>query len=90
VTLVQSAAGQSGNVMDKTVSGTKGPGLAEFAMWKGGTYDVYVSADGVNPSNTEIAQQMTSGLPDEANCDDGGGGNTLFHNSFNVIFRKNF
>jgi len=91
VTLVQSAAGQPGNVMDKTVTGTKGPGLGEFAMWKGGTYDVYISADGVNPSNSEIATQMTSGLPDEAECGDGGGGgNTLFHNSFNVIFRKNF
>lgn len=91
VTLVQGTAGQPGNVMDKTVTGTKGPGLAEFAMWKGGTYDVYVSADGVNPNNTEIATQMTSGLPDEVNCDDGGGGgNTLFHNSFTVTFRKNF
>ena len=91
VTLVQGSAGQPGNVMDKTVTGTKGPGLAEFAMWKGGTYDVYVSADGVNPSNTEIATQMTSGLPDELECNDGGGGgNTLFHNSFTVTFRKNF
>jgi CRP-like cAMP-binding protein len=91
VTLVQSAAGQPGNVMDKTVTGTKGAGLAEFAMWKGGTYDVYVSTDGVNPSNTEIATQMTSGLPDELECNDGGGGgNTLFHNSFTVTFRKNF
>jgi len=33
---------------------------------------------------------MTSGLPDEANCGTSPGGNTLFHNSFNVIFRKNF
>jgi CRP-like cAMP-binding protein len=91
VTLVQGTAGQPGNVMDKTVTGTKGPGMAEFAMWKGGTYDVYVSADGVNPSNSEIATQMTSGLPDEVECNDGGGGgNTLYHNSFNVIFRKNF
>jgi hypothetical protein len=90
VTLVQVTAGTTGNALDKTVSGTKGPGLAEFAMWKGGGYDVYVTTDGANPSNTEIARGMTSGLHVEANCSDGGGGNTLFHNSFNVIFRKNF
>jgi CRP-like cAMP-binding protein len=90
VTLVQSPAGQHGNVMDKTLSGTKGPGQAEFTMWKGGTYDVYVSGDGANPGNTEIARQLTSGLPDEALCPSSPGGNTLFHNSFSVIFRKNF
>jgi len=89
VTLVQVPAGTTGPVMDKTISGTKGPGLSEFTMWKGGTYDVYVTTDGVNPSNTEIARQMTSGLPDEASCSSSPGGNTLFHNSFNVIFRKN-
>ena len=58
-------------------------------MWKGGTYDVYISADGANPSNPEIARNMTSGLPDESECGSSPGGNTLFHNSFNVIFRKN-
>ena len=90
VTVLQVTGGTTGNPLDKSVTGTKGPGLAEFAMWKGGGYDVYVSTDGVNPSNSEIAGGMTSGLPDEAECSDGGGGNTLFHNSFNVIFRKNF
>jgi CRP-like cAMP-binding protein len=90
VTLVQVQAGTTGNVLDKTVSGTKGPGLAEFVMWKGGGYDVYITNDGVNPSNPEIARQMTSGLPDEESCSSSPGGNTLFHNSFNVIFRKNF
>ena len=89
VTLVQVPAGSPGPVMDKTISGTKGPGLAEFTMWKGGTYDVFISADGVNPSNPEIARNMTSGLPDESECGSSPGGNTLFHNSFNVIFRKN-
>jgi hypothetical protein len=83
--------GQIGNVLDKAVSGIKGPGLAEFVMWKGAEYDVYISADGVNPANTEIAQQLHSNFTDEAMCNDGGGGgNTLFHNSFNVIFQKNF
>lgn len=90
VILVQTPHGQTGNVLDKTVSGTKGPGLAEFTLWKGATYDVYITEDGVNPANTEIAQELHSNFPDESNCPDGGGGNTLFHNSFNVIFRKNF
>jgi len=91
VTLVQVPHGQIGNVLDKAVSGIKGPGLAEFVMWKGAEYDVYISADGVNPANTEIAQQLHSNFTDEAMCNDGGGGgNTLFHNSFNVIFQKNF
>ena len=90
VTLVQSPHRQPGNVLDKTVSGFKGPGKAEFTMWKGAEYDVYVSGDGVNPTNTEIARQVNSNFADEANCSDGGGGNTLYHNSFSVIFRKNF
>lgn len=90
ITLVQVPSGQNGNVLDKAVSGVKGPGLLEFVMWKGGTYDVYITADGANPANTEIARQMTSGFTDEENCSDGAGGNTLFHNSFSVIFRKNF
>ncbi len=90
VTLVQSPHGQPGNVLDKSVSGTKGPGLAEFTMWKGGVYAVYVSTDGANPANTEIAGDLHSAFPDEASCPDGGGGNTLYHNSFSLIFRKNF
>ncbi len=91
VTLVQVPHGQIGNVLDKAVSGIKGPGMTEFVMWKGAEYDVYVSADGANPANTEIAQQLHSNFTDEAICSDGGGGgNTLFHNSFNVIFQKNF
>lgn len=90
VILVQTPNGQPGNVLDKQVSGSKGPGLAEFIMWKMAEYGVYVSGDGANPGNTEIAQPLHSNFTDEANCDSGGGGNTLFHNSFSVIFRKNF
>ncbi len=90
VTLVQSPAGELGNVQDKTVSGTKGPGKAEFIMWKFAEYAVYVTTDGANPSSTDIARPLHSNFTDEANCADGGGGNTLFHNSFAVKFRKNF
>ena len=90
VTLVQTPNGQPGNVLDKQMSGSKGPGKAEFLMWKMAEYSVYVSGDGVNPGNSEIAQPLHSNFTDEATCDSGGGGNTLFHNSFNVVFRKNF
>ncbi len=90
VTLVQTPNGQPGNVLDKQVSGSKGPGQAEFLLWKMAEYSVYVSGDGVNPGNSEIAQPLHSNFTDEAECSSGGGGNTLFHNSFSVVFRKNF
>ena len=90
VLLVQAPADQIGNVLDKMVSGTKGPGLAEFVMWKGAQYAVYVSTDGVNPSNSDIARPLHPNFTDEAVCSDGDGGNTLFHNSFSVVFQKNF
>ena len=90
VMLVQSPNGQPGNAIDKQMSGSKGPGLAEFLMWKFAEYGVYVSSDGANPGSSEIAQPLHSGFADEQECSPGQGGNTLFHNSFSVIFRKNF
>ncbi|PKO20837.1 MAG: hypothetical protein CVU38_17965 [Chloroflexi bacterium HGW-Chloroflexi-1] len=91
VTLVQTPAGQPGNVLDKSVSGDKGPGQAEFVMWKEAEYDAYVTTDGINPASTDIARKLNSNFTDEALCGDGGGGgNTLFHNSFNVVFQKTF
>ena len=90
VTFVQTPAGQVGNVLDKMVTGTKGPGLAEFVMWHFANYDVYATNDGTNPAGSDIAQGLNSNFVDEAACADGGGGNTLFHNSFNVVFVKNF
>ncbi len=90
VLLVQSPNGQPGNVLDKQVTGSKGPGQAEFIMWKMAEYAVYVTGDGANPGSTEIAQPVHSNFTDEAECPQGGGGNTLFHNSFSVVFRKNF
>jgi CRP-like cAMP-binding protein len=90
VQLVQVPHGQIGNVLDRAVSGSKGPGRAEFIMWKLAEYDVYITGDGTNPASTDIARQMHSNFADEENCGDGGGGNTLFHNSFNVVFQKSF
>ena len=74
VTFVQTPAGQAGNVLDKMVTGTKGPGLAEFVMWHFANYDVYATNDGVNPAGGDIAQGLNSNFVDEAACADGGGG----------------
>ncbi|MGQ9840840.1 MAG: cyclic nucleotide-binding domain-containing protein [Anaerolineae bacterium] len=90
VLLIQSPAGQPGNVLDKALTGSKGPGKAEFIMWKGAEYAVYVSTDGANPASSDIAQPVHSNFTDEEMCADGGGGNTLFHNSFSLVFQKNF
>lgn len=90
VTIIQVPAGQPGNVLDKAISGVKGPGLAEFIMWKGAQYGVYISEDGANPTSSDIAEPLHSNFTDEAMCAEGGGGNTLFHNSFNLVFQKNF
>jgi CRP-like cAMP-binding protein len=90
VTLVQSPQDQIGNVLDKSVSGAKGPGKLEFIMWKNATYAVYVTEDGANPANGDVAQPLHPNFTDEANCSDGGGGNTLYHNSWAVTFRKNY
>ena len=90
VTIVQTPADQIGNVLDKMVTGTKGPGLAEFVMWKFAQYAVYATNDGASPTGSDVAQGMNANFTDEAACADGGGGNTLFHNSFSVVFVKNF
>lgn len=90
VMLVQSPNGQPGNVLDKMVSGSKGPGKAEFVMWKGAEYSVYVTNDGANPASTDVAQPVHSNFTDESECGDGGGGNTLFHNSFSLVFQKTY
>jgi len=90
VMIVQTPADQIGNVIDKMVTGTKGPGQAEFVMWKFAQYAVYATSDGANPTGSDVAQGLNANFTDEAACADGGGGNTLFHNSFNVVFVKNF
>ena len=90
VMVVQTPADQIGNVLDKMVTGTKGPGMAEFVMWKGAQYAVYISNDGTNPTGSDIAVPLHPNFTDEASCEDGGGGNTLFHNSFKVVFQKTY
>ncbi len=88
VWVVQAVYNNLGRVLDKQRTGAKGPGKAEFLMWKHGTYSVFISFDGVHPASSDIAQPLTSALPDEAMCKDGGGGNTLYHNSFHLTFKK--
>jgi hypothetical protein len=74
VTLIQSPRDQIGSVLDKMVSGTKGPGKTEFVMWKMAEYAVYVTEDGANPASTDIAQPLHSNFTDESNCSDSDGG----------------
>jgi hypothetical protein len=87
VVLVQTSDGNPGDILDRTVSGAKGPGKGEFTMWKGALYMVFVSGGDGSPASTDMARGMTSAFADEAQCPDGGG-NTLFHNSFEVIFQR--
>lgn len=89
VLVVQSNRGDPGNILDRMPSGAKGPGLAEFVMWKMAEYTVFIANPDGTPGSTDFAQPLHSNFTDEANCDDGGGGgNTLFHNSFEVIFQR--
>jgi CRP-like cAMP-binding protein len=95
--VIQSVAGNPGNIVDKKRTEQKDywlmnpeNGRVTLDMYKHGGYSVFISNDGVNPASTDITQKLASDFPDEANCPDGGGGNTLYHNSFSVIFRKNW
>ena len=95
--VIQSVAGNPGNIVDKKRTEQKDywlmnpeNGRATLDMYKHGGYSIFISDDGVHPASTDITQKLASDFPDEANCPDGGGGNTLYHNSFSVIFRKNW
>lgn len=90
VLVVQSNNGNPGNILDRMTTGFKGPGLAEFVMWKLAEYSVFVANPDGSPASTDFAQPLHSNFVDEENCSDGGGGNTLFHNSFEVIFQRTF
>ncbi len=90
ITFIQTPANSIGEVLDRVTSGSKGPGRFEFVMWKGAEYAVYASADGASPTGSDVARPLHSNFTDEAECAPGEGGNTLFHNSFNVIFVKNW
>ena len=92
---IQSSGG-AGNVIDKKQTEDHDswtmevqPGRTTFDMWKGAEYMVFISNDGASPAS-DIASPVHSNFTDEAECSDGGGGNTLFHNSFSLVFRKNF
>jgi len=95
--IVQAPNGRPGEPVDKQRTRQKDTfrsvvenGNIDFIMWKGAEYMVYISDDGVNPASTDFATSLHANFTDEASCGGGGGGNTLFHNSFLVVFRKNF
>ena len=96
VWVVQAPAGSPGQVIEKKQTEHKDywllkqeDGRATFDMYKHANYMVYVSTDGVNPASTDFTQALHTDFPDVA-CEEGGGGNTRFHNSFSVVFRKNW
>ncbi|MCX7853054.1 MAG: Crp/Fnr family transcriptional regulator, partial [Caldilineales bacterium] len=93
---VVQASGHPGNIVDKKQTTDRDywimevqSGRNDLIMWKGAEYMVFISNDGVTPAS-DIAQPVHSNFTDEAQCPDGGGGNTLFHNSFSLVFRKNY
>lgn len=95
--VVQAVAGNLGQILSKKRTEQKDfwlmqpeNGRVTFDMFKHGQYVIYISEDGSTPASTDITQALDSAFTDEANCPEGGGGNTLFHNSFSVIFRKNW
>ncbi len=95
--VIQAVAGNPGAIIEKRRTELKDywlmnpeDGHVTFDMFKHGGYTIYISNDGVNPASTDFTQRLDSAFTDEAQCADGGGGNTLFHNSFSVIFRKNW
>jgi hypothetical protein len=90
VLVVQANNGNAGNILDSMISGIKGPGLAEFVMWKLAEYMVFIANPDGTPASTEIAQPIHSNFVDEENCADGQGGNTLFHNSFEIVFQRTY
>jgi CRP-like cAMP-binding protein len=88
VMVVQANRGNPGDVLDRMASGAKGPGQAEFIMWKLAEYMVFIANPDGSPASTDFAQPLHSNFADEEMCGDGQGGNTLFHNSFEVIFQR--
>ena len=90
VLVVQANNGNPGAILDRKTSGVKGPGLAEFDMWKFAEYMVFVANPDGSPASGDFAQPLHSNFADEETCSDGQGGNTLFHNSFEVIFQRTF
>ncbi len=95
--VIQAVAGDPGNIIEKKRTHLKDywimkpeNGRVTLDMYKFAQYTVYISDDGVHPASTDFTQALHSGFTDEAECPEGGGGNTLFHNSFSVIFRKNW
>lgn len=97
VWVLQAPAGNPGDIIEKKLTEKKDfwlmnqeDGRVTFDMYKGAQYTIFISNDGVTPASTDFAQPVHSNFTDEAACPDGGGGNTLYHNSFSIIFRKNW
>ncbi|HEX9117068.1 MAG TPA: hypothetical protein VGA61_13455, partial [Anaerolineae bacterium] len=94
VPLMFRAAG-FGDIFDVQPSGTKGPGWIEFDLHKDGQYMFYPTADRTNPDNSDVTPPVGTVRDPNGNlwppdpCN-GQNGNTLGHNSFDIVFKKNF
>ncbi len=62
----------------------RGPGATDFPMFKG-THTVQMKG-----ARSEVAQGITPDIPVDEACPDGGGGNTLFHYSYEVVFQRTY
>ena len=67
VMVVQANNGNPGNILDRMISGAKGPGLAEFIMWKMAEYMVFIANPDGSPASTDFAQPIHSNFVDEEN-----------------------
>lgn len=83
------------NVIEKRQGGDQpvddGRGVDERAHpLQGTTYQFFVVAKDTAAPLSAAATGLHSGFADEAECPTASGGNTRYHNSFSVTFRKRF
>jgi CRP-like cAMP-binding protein len=84
VVLFVSWGGPTGTELTTGTKPERGPGAVDFPMFKG-THTVQVKG-----GRSEIAQGITPDIPIDEACDKGGGGNTLYHYSYEVVFQRTF
>jgi CRP-like cAMP-binding protein len=91
-------SGDMATNLGATLTGTKGPGLGEFDIYKNGAYAVVVAGAGNDPGDSEIATPLSSvhnldgsTFPSSEVCASSGDtGNMWGHNSWRVTFVKNW
>jgi CRP-like cAMP-binding protein len=86
-----------GAIQEVLVTGVKGPGKVEYPIYKSGQYMTYVTEDGTNPANSDVVDYLGSVrdqtgalFPSGDMCPTQNGGNTWGHNSYQLVFQKNW